>query len=71
MQTSQARRRAYTKFLIRGVTSLLKNLSYRECLSFSERFNIEDALTTMERITNNWDLSKKLQELEQDDTQTV
>jgi len=71
MQTSQAKQRAYTKFLIRGVTSLLKNLSKRECISFSERYNIEEALSTMSRITNNWDLTKKLRELEADDNQTI
>ena len=66
-----AKRRSYTRFLIRGVVALLKNLSKRECLSVGERYNIRRALYTMEHITNNWDLSKKLQELEQDDKQTI
>jgi len=63
-QPSLAKSRAWTKFLILGVEASLTNLTNRECLSPSEKCNIDQALSIIRRITNNWALAKELQLLE-------
>ena len=63
-QPSLAKSRAWTKFLIRGVEASLTNLTMRDCISPSEKYNLDVALTIIRRITNNWALAKELQLLE-------
>ena len=72
-KTRLAQKRNWTKFLIRGVEASLKNISMRtDCLSPNERYNVDVALETVQRITNNWDIVKELQLLEKSyDKQTV
>jgi len=61
---SLSQSRAWTKFLIHGVEASLSNLSKRDCISPSEKYNLDVALATVRRITNNWALAKELQLLE-------
>ena len=69
---SLSQSRAWTKFLIHGVEASLSNIIKRDCISPSEKYNLEVALSTIRRITNNWTLAKELQQLEkQDDNQTI
>ena len=63
-QPSLAKSRAWTKFLIRGVEASLTNLTRRDCISPSEKYNLDMALATVRRITNTWALTKELQQLE-------
>ena len=71
-QPSLAKSRAWTKFLIRGVEASLTNLTQRDCISPSEKYNLDVALVTIRRITNNWALAKELQLLEKSyDKETV